>query len=166
MEINELIQQARELCEKATPGPWEAKTNSYPQCNGEPWGWIRGVSGHITWSGNSGQANAAFIAASRTLVPQLCDALEAMTARAEKAEAKNRWIPVSEKLPEASEYRNGNRYKSMDSNELVPFLVCCEDTELPFRAFYDGKNWGDGWSKLDVICWMPLPAPLKGAQDE
>lgn len=93
-------------------------------------------------------------------------ALKEEIARAEKAEAKNRWIPVSERLPKASEYRNGERYKSMDSNELVPFLVCCEDTELPFRAFYDGRNWGDGWSKLDVICWMPLPEPPKGAQDE
>lgn len=70
------------------------------------------------------------------------------------------WIPVSERLPKESEYRNGNRYKFMDSNELVPLLVCCKDTEIPFRAFYDGKNWGDGWSKVDVICWMPLPAVL------
>ena len=71
------------------------------------------------------------------------------------------WISVSEKLPKESEYRNGNRYKFMDSNELVPLLVCCKDTEIPFRAFYNGKNWGDGWSKVDVICWMPLPQPPK-----
>lgn len=88
------------------------------------------------------------------------------TARAEKAEAKNRWIPVNERLPEESEYRNRDRCKSMDSNDLVPFLACCKDTEIPFRAFYDGKNWGDGWNKMDVICWMPLPEPPKGAQDE
>lgn len=75
--MNELIQQARELCEKATPGPWQLFTNCHPECNGEPWGWIGGASGRITWSGYSGQSNAAFIAASRTLVPQLCDALEA-----------------------------------------------------------------------------------------
>ena len=29
------------------------------------------------------------------------------------------------------------------------------------EAFYNGKNWGDGWSKVDVICWMPLPQPPK-----
>lgn len=150
----ELIQQAREIAAKATQGPWEA-------------GLYQSVSAAYYKICNAAtDGDTAFIAASRTLVPQLCDALETETARAEKAEAKNRWIPVSERLPEASEYRNGNRYKSMDSNELVPFLVCCKDTELPFRAFYDGRNWGDGWSKLDVICWMPLPAPLKGAQDE
>lgn len=129
--------------------------------------------------------------ATRELLKNLCDALEAeheeigrlidlsgdwkeaadqyhaerndAITRAEKAEAKNRWIPISERLPKASEYQNGNRYKSMDSNELVPFLVCCKDTELPFRAFYDRKNWGDGWSKLEVICWRPLPTPLEEA---
>ena len=73
--------------------------------------------------------------------------------------AKPRWIPVTERLPDANEYRNGNRHKSMDSNDLVPFLVCCEDTEIPFRAFYDGKSWGDGWGKLEVIYWCPLPKP-------
>lgn len=88
MNNNKLIQKARGLCEKATPGPWMAKTNRHPQCNGEPWGWISGAAGNITWSGDSGGKNAAFISASRTLVPQLCDALEKMTARAEKSEAE------------------------------------------------------------------------------
>ena len=72
---------------------------------------------------------------------------------------QTRWIPVSERLPAVSEYRNGDKFKSMDSNELVPFLVCCEDTEIPFRAFYDGKNWGDGWGKQNVTHWQPLPQP-------
>jgi len=82
--MNELIQQARELCEKATPGTWEEKTNCYPQCNGEPWGWIGGASGRITWSGSTGKENATFIAASRTLVPQLCDALESAQKETER----------------------------------------------------------------------------------
>lgn len=76
MDYAELIKRARELCEKATPGPWAEKTNRHPQCNGDPWGWISGASGNITWSGSNGKINAAFIAASRTLVPQLCDALQ------------------------------------------------------------------------------------------
>ena len=83
------------------------------------------------------------------------DRLEA----ADKREEAQRWIPVKERLPAVSEYRNGDKFKSMDSNELVPFLVCCEDTEIPFRAFYDGKNWGDGWGKQNVTHWQPLPPP-------
>ena len=83
------------------------------------------------------------------------DRLEA----ADKREEAQRWIPVKERLPAVSEYRNGDKFKSMDSNELVPFLVCCEDTEIPFRAFYDGKNWGDGWGKQNVTHWQHLPQP-------
>ena len=90
------------------------------------------------------------------------DRLEAADKRVKELEEAQRWIPVSERLPKASEYRHGNRYKSMDSNALVPFLVCCEDTEIPFRAFYDGKNWGDGWGKQNVTHWCPLPEPPKG----
>ena len=86
-------------------------------------------------------------------------ALEAADNRVKELEAAQRWIPVSERLPAVSEYRNGDKFKSMDSNELVPFLVCCEDTEIPFRAFYDGKNWGDGWGKQNVTHWQPLPQP-------
>ena len=84
---------------------------------------------------------------------------EHAAAALEAAGKAQRWIPVSERLPAASEYRNGDRYKSMDSNELVPLLVCCDDTEIPFRAFYDGKSWGDGWSKQNVTHWQKLPQP-------
>ena len=44
------------------------------------------------------------------------------------------WISVA-KPPK--EYRD--KY-----GELIPFLVCVEDTDYPFRAMYDGKTWGDG----------------------
>ena len=86
-------------------------------------------------------------------------ALEAADKRIAELEEAQRWIPVEERLPAVSEYRNGDKFKSMDSNELVPFLVCCEDTEIPFRAFYDGKNWGDGWGKQNVTHWRKLPQP-------
>jgi len=92
--------------------------------------------------------------------------IEALTARLEAAdnrvkemEEAQRWIPCAERMPTESEYRNGDKFKSMDSNELVPFLVCCEDTEIPFRAFCDGKNWGDGWGKQNVTHWRKLPQP-------
>lgn len=45
--------------------------------------------------------------------------------------------------------------------ELIPFLVCCRGTVHPFRAMYDGKNWGDGIGRLNVTHWMPLPEPPK-----
>ena len=84
--MKDLITEARELCEKATQGPWEWTVSDdfgseieaenlkgvigleddypgYPEC-GE----------HLIM--NLSKADAAFIARSRTLIPELCDALE------------------------------------------------------------------------------------------
>ena len=90
---------------------------------------------------------------------EAANALEAADKRVKELEAAQRWISVKERLPTVSEYRNGDKFKSVDSNELVPFLVCREDTEIPFRAFYDGKSWGDGWGKQNVTHWQKLPQP-------
>lgn len=87
------------------------------------------------------------------------DRLEAADKRIAELKAAQRWIPCAERFPTVSEYRNGDKFKSMDSNELVPLLVCCENTEIPFRAFYDGKSWGDGWGKQNVTHWQKLPQP-------
>ena len=61
------------------------------------------------------------------------------------------WIPAEEP-PE--EYRD-------EYGELIPFLVCEEGTDYPFRALYDGKTWGDGIFAIHVKWWMNLPAPPK-----
>ena len=62
------------------------------------------------------------------------------------------WIPAEEP-PE--EYRD-------EYGELIPFLVCEEGTDYPFRALYDGKTWGDGIFAIHVKWWMPIPQPPKG----
>ena len=62
------------------------------------------------------------------------------------------WIPAEEP-PE--EYRD-------EYGELIPFLVCEEGTDYPFRAMYDGKNFGDGIFVIPVKWWMHLPQPPKG----
>lgn len=67
-------------------------------------------------------------------------------------DAEPQWIPVTERLPEVYRDKYG---------ELIPFLVCLKDTDYPFRAFFDGKTWGDGCFKLSVVAWMPLPEPYK-----
>ena len=61
------------------------------------------------------------------------------------------WIPASEP---PKKYRD-------EYGELIPFLVCEEDTDYPFRAMYDGKTWGDGFFAIPVKWWMNLPAPPK-----
>lgn len=62
------------------------------------------------------------------------------------------WIPAEEP---PKEYRD-------EYGELIPFLVCAEGTDYPFRAMYDGKTWGDGIFAIHVKWWMPLPHPQKG----
>ena len=61
------------------------------------------------------------------------------------------WISVAE---HPKEYRD-------EYGELIPFLVCAEGTDYPFRAMYDGKTWGDGIFAIPVKWWMHLPAPPK-----
>ena len=61
------------------------------------------------------------------------------------------WISVAEP---PKEYRD-------EYGELIPFLVCAEGTDYPFRAMYDGKTWGDGIFAVPVKWWMHLPAPPK-----
>lgn len=63
-----------------------------------------------------------------------------------------KWIPVTEP---PRDYRD-------EYGELIPFLVCVERTQYPFRAMYDGKTWGDGIYSVPVKFWMPLPEPPKG----
>ena len=61
------------------------------------------------------------------------------------------WISVAEP---SKEYRD-------EYGELIPFLVCAEGTDYPFRAMYDGKTWGDGIFAIHVKWWMHIPAPPK-----
>ena len=61
------------------------------------------------------------------------------------------WIPASEP---PKKYRD-------EYGELIPFLVCAEGTDYPFRAMYDGNTWGDGIFAVHVKCWMYLPSPPK-----
>lgn len=61
------------------------------------------------------------------------------------------WTSVAEP---PKEYRD-------EYGELIPFLVCEEDTDYPFRAMYDGKTWGDGIFAVHVKWWMYLPSPPK-----
>lgn len=80
-------------------------------------------------------------------IPQLNISLAKASLRIAELEAERRWIPVSEP---PTVYRDGY-------SELIPFLVCTPESRLPFRAVYDGDEWGDGWNIIHVTHWMPLP---------
>ena len=84
------------------------------------------------------------------------DCIDAAKEMLAKGYRKQEWISVEERLPSDEEQRD-------EYGELVPFLVCEKDTTYPYRAFYDGKEWGDGLMRIRGIThWMPLPEPPKG----
>lgn len=79
-----------------------------------------------------------------------------------KADAEQRWIPVSERLPE----------------KPYGCLVTIEDEEpmtgqwfeniLPYFVGWDGERWNDADGEqcpFEVIAWMPLPEPYKPNED-
>lgn len=57
--------------------------------------------------------------------------------------------------------------RKVDGKCLEVYLVTTkygssdQDKVYPFRAFWDGINFTDGWRILDVIAWTPLPEPYK-----
>lgn len=65
------IEQDLELCEKASKGPWEVKTNAHRNTDGTLWGWVVGPRENWCWSKsrNKSYEDAAFIAAARTALP-------------------------------------------------------------------------------------------------
>lgn len=70
------------------------------------------------------------------------------------------WIPVSERLPEPQ-----RENQELDYSPLDVYLVSTNEG-YPFRAFWDGKNFGDGMFKLDVKAWMPLPKPFEDKEND
>lgn len=84
----------------------------------------------------------------------MCSICE-LALRRDGALRTDKWISVEERLPSEDEQRD-------EYEELVPFLVVERDTKYPYRAFYDGNEWGDGLMKIRGIThWMPLPEPPK-----
>lgn len=66
------------------------------------------------------------------------------------------WIPCSERLPEMPKENPLFEYKPLEV-----YLVSLSSTDYPWRAFWNGKYFTDGFSKVEPIAWMPLPAPYK-----
>ena len=151
--MNDLITEARELCAAATPGPWEYRNGT--DDGGTPYNEVVAkcpccgliASCHPV----AGDGDAAFIARSRTLIPALCDALEAY-----------RWIPVTERLPEEAgsylvydhEWSNGD------------FLPKYDDYKVRVMRFLDSRKWCfpvcpakrcEADTNRVVTHWMPLP---------
>lgn len=71
------------------------------------------------------------------------------------ARIEDRWIPVEERMPEKP-----NENPLYDNKPLEIYLVSVKNTDCVIRAFWNGASFTDGWEKLDVLAWMPLPEPF------
>lgn len=60
------------------------------------------------------------------------------------------WIPVDVKLP--PEPKPNHSFKG------DIYLIATKKATVPFRAVWNGEYFSDGFEKLEVIAWMPLPA--------
>ena len=89
------------------------------------------------------------------------DGLSDVCFSIENAEEVGRWIPCSERLPEKPKPN-----PDLDGKPLDLYLVCAKG-DTPFRAFWNGKTFTDGWFCLttEVDAWMPLPEPWRGGED-
>lgn len=65
---------------------------------------------------------------------------------------QRKWTPCSEEFPPLP--KNNAVF---ENRPLELYLVTVKNSDYPFRAFWNGKNFTDGFSKMDVIAWMPLP---------
>ena len=77
-------------------------------------------------------------------------------AELQKEAEYGKWIPVEERLPEVPK-----KNPEFDGKNLELYLVTSRGGGYPFRAFWNGKEFTDGWMKCDVIAWQPLPEPYR-----
>ena len=64
----------------------------------------------------------------------------------------NGWIPCNVALPPQPEEN-----PVFENKPLELYLVSVRGDKYPFRAFWNGKFFTDGWSKLEAVAWQPLP---------
>lgn len=157
------LDDIRQRCEAAASGPWEVKTNAHRETSGEAWGWIDGPFDNWCWSNkhHRSKANAEFVAAAREDIPYLLSLVDELTAEVEQLREGQRWIPVSERLPETA---NSVLIRVAHPGQAMKGFtdIACYSRDKKHPQF-SGWYFNDREKvESDVTHWMPLPAPPEG----
>ena len=164
--MDEKLKEIEARCEKATPGPWKFE---WPDVTD---------NGHYETpkvfsiadpdnpryllevaTGCNEEENGCFLASARTDIPYLLTALRESAEREEKLVEAQRWIPVSERLPECDTTPNSfgvpvlvwPPFKSDGCSDMTQAFYGCRQTDEP-NFYIFGRVF-------DPEYWMPLPAP-------
>lgn len=78
------------------------------------------------------------------------DAIEKVEKLICSSSLSDAWITVDVKLPPVP--------KPNHSFKGDIYLIATKKGTVPFRAVWNGEYFSDGFEKLEVIAWMPLPA--------
>lgn len=71
------------------------------------------------------------------------------------------WIPVEERLPEMPKEN-----PEFEGKKPELYLVTVRGTKYPFRAFWNGSDFTDGWTRCNVTAWCPLPEPYRPERND
>ena len=66
------------------------------------------------------------------------------------------WVPCSDELPPQPKEN-----PVFENKPLELYLVSVKGADYPFRAFWNGKFFTDGWVRCEAIAWKPLPEPYQ-----
>lgn len=98
--------------------------------------------------------------------------LEWLNAEALEKQEQDRWIPVTERLPE----EDGNYLVTFESGYaedygcdpigIAPFEVDCESFGIWYERFHPVSlgSLGSEWVDIQVTAWSPLPEPYKAEE--
>ena len=184
------LSEIRQRTEATTPGPWDSKTSRHPECNGEPWGWISGASGNITWSGSAGKANADFIAHSRDDIPYLLSEVAELTellnaSKAGQLTLQKAWEQDKDELTARAEAAEAERDAAVedmtavlkrDSDDICAYCknrIECKNEQC--EKYSSGVGDVDGnypdwkWTCMDFdygACSLLADTPCNGCFDD
>lgn len=66
------------------------------------------------------------------------------------------WIPCEKEIPPQPKEN-----PLFENKPLELYLATVKGSEYPWRVFWNGKSFTDGWSEVDVLAWMELPKPYQ-----